>query len=189
MNTYELLEQDRYWRTRDGLPILLTHMGPDHRRNTLNYLRRNASFTRRAYDWCVIFNRAEDDDQPHMDIRPQALDSGAEDWINARPFMIELQRLVTIDQSVILDSEPVLAEIGISCHELTEHEWVDETHEHPRYGYVVPAVLSDQVLQVYMSNAGATYRPPNARLQLALDRWQVAIEAARRSYAYTLEIE
>jgi len=100
MNTRQLLDQDEVWITNDRMPLLLIEMEPSHRRNTLRFLRRRAHYLMKAYVWCEIrevlrFGTPEDD---HDDAAGVGLLDDPEQWLERRPLIRELARLVHHDE-------------------------------------------------------------------------------------------
>lgn len=92
-----ILEQDEWWRTGDGMPIKLTTMDPEHRANTLAFLRRRAD-SLQIQHWWWLFGDAPDDvfDEAHR----LEIEEPAEEWLQRRPLVQELTRLVLLDGSV-----------------------------------------------------------------------------------------
>lgn len=116
MDTRQLLEQDQIWLTADRMPLLLTEMDAGHRRNTLAMLRRRAAYLMRAYDWCEqrTFLSAPDDVLAQYEAeRDRAVHEPASAWLERRPLIRELARLVA------LDGQPDVVDGEIVQHELT----------------------------------------------------------------------
>jgi hypothetical protein len=114
MNTYELFEQDKIWITADRMSILLVEMDAEHRRNTLAMLRRRAAYQMKQYNFCelqAVLRMAlrgmdlPDDSafDPEMALEP-------EEWLERRPLIIELARLVAKDE---LDANTVEGEVVV----------------------------------------------------------------------------
>lgn len=103
MDTRELLDQDKIWLTADRMPIALVEMDAQHRRNTLAMLRRRAEYLRRAYVWCALRARDLIPDREIYD------DPAA--WLERRPLVKELARLVDLDEHPTVDGELVMNEL------------------------------------------------------------------------------
>lgn len=116
MNTRDLLEQDEVWLTADRMPIQLADMDSGHRFNTLAFLRRRAAYLAKAYVYCEerIFLSAPDDVYEQWVVeRAQALVDGPEAWLERRPLVRELARLVALDgQPDVVDGEVVMTELS-----------------------------------------------------------------------------
>jgi hypothetical protein len=111
MNTYMLLRQSAVWQTRDGMPIPLDEMDPQHRANTLRFLRRRADYLRTAYYWVAgrIFAEAPDEVwAQHEQDMTLALEPPAAAWLETKPLIIELARLVRKDE---LDANSIDGEV------------------------------------------------------------------------------
>lgn len=113
MNTKQLLDQDRVWQTRDGMPIALEEMDPGHRANTLAFLRRRADYLAKAYAYCeavgVFFDAPDDVFDAWMAENERALRDGAQAWLERRPLVIALARLVGLDaRGPVVDGEVVV---------------------------------------------------------------------------------
>lgn len=203
MNTKQLLDQDVMWRTRDGMPIALAHMSQEHRRNTLEFLRRNASFTRRAYEWCELNEDAQTYfREPRLDVSaPRSISPSDLIWLERTPMVAELMRLIRADGAI--DTEAIMAEIGTSCHQAVEHAYTfDEVHEwdhtmetvrdrrmrvQPLAVHLVPDELRAsyaEALRLHMNNAGGIYAV-STPADSAVARRLAAMRAASRA----LEIE
>jgi hypothetical protein len=108
VRTNKLLDQDKVWVTRDGMPVTLEEMDPEHRKATLGFLRRRAVFLRRAYEFCEItdglYGRRD-----HFDMGPEELDDDPTEWLERRPLVKELARLVRAEGAI--DAEVVDAEV------------------------------------------------------------------------------
>jgi len=116
MNTKQLLDQDEIWRTRDGMPIRLVDMDPDHRRSTLAFLRRRAAYLRNAYFFCEMAERLGWAwAQSHvleelLTDYERSLTDHPEHWLERRPLVIALARLVAEDEHAenVVDGEVVV---------------------------------------------------------------------------------
>lgn len=119
MNTRELLDQNTIWITADRMPIKLVDMDPDHRRNTLAMLRRKAAYQMKAYLFCEIRDLQRFGGPPdgYDETDYGMITDSPEAWIERRPLVIELARLVRKDQ---LDSNTVDGEVVPTRQEL-EH--------------------------------------------------------------------
>lgn len=91
-----ILGQSEWWRTADGMPIKLTTMEPEHRRNTLAFLRRRSE-SLRTHHWWLLFGEAPDD---VVDDAERMLEEPAEQWLERLPLIQELARLIRLDESV-----------------------------------------------------------------------------------------
>lgn len=105
MKTNKLLDQDRVWITQDQMPLMLEEMDSEHRRNTLAFLRRRATYLMKAYFWCEIR------DLERFGAPPDGCDDIAElydnpvEWLERRPLIQALARLVRNDDAI--DAEVV----------------------------------------------------------------------------------
>lgn len=123
MNTKQLLDQDELWQTRDGMPMSLEEMDPGHRSATLAFLRRRAAYLERAYAFCEVRALLDSHPAPYhrmlaarqlMAERERALSDGPEAWLERRPLIITLARLVaedaregnTVDGEVVVRALP-----------------------------------------------------------------------------------
>lgn len=115
MNTKQLLDQDQIWRTRDGMPIPLTRMDPGHRAATLAFLRRRAHYLAEAYAFCEMRTFADAPDEVFNDWmahNERAIKDGAQAWLERRPLVIALARLVAEDErGPVVDGEVVVHEL------------------------------------------------------------------------------
>lgn len=98
MTITELLFQDEWWQCQDGMPIRLVEMEPSHRFNTLAWLWRRARVLYRHYLWHT---------QTHATMRAldaagadEAIMEAPEKWLGRQPLIVELVRLVKIDDSI-----------------------------------------------------------------------------------------
>jgi hypothetical protein len=90
-----LLSQDRVW-IEDGKLIPLKELQPQHRRNLIAYLERNAEKLKWSFELAMLSGL-----QPSGDMACDAFDSEMEklertsgiDWLNGLPLMIELRRI------------------------------------------------------------------------------------------------
>ena len=108
MDAKALLDQDRIWITNDRMPLPLTEMDPSHRRNTLAFLRRRARYLMRAYVWCEIRGVMQFGAPPDDDGFENAVYDDPAQWLERRPLVIELARLVRRDE---LDANTVEGEV------------------------------------------------------------------------------
>lgn len=103
MTITELLLQDEWWQCQDGMPIRLVEMEPSHRFNTLAWLWRRSRMLFRHYLWHLA---TKDPDRALESARSHsALMEAPEKWLARQPLIVELVRLVKIDDSI--DSEVV----------------------------------------------------------------------------------
>lgn len=97
------LHQDQVWITKDGHELRLADMEPRHRRNVLAMLRRNAA--RLKYE--AMFRMAVGP-RPRGDAACDAFDDAFAiqleqldgEWLERRPLVVELARLVAEDEAV-----------------------------------------------------------------------------------------
>jgi len=96
------LMQDQMWTTREGVTLRLEDMTPDHRRNTLCWLRRHAAGLKFHYELSIIMSPM----QPSGDMACDAFDAGLREleeepdaqWLNTTPLVLRLTGLVAADQ-------------------------------------------------------------------------------------------
>jgi hypothetical protein len=116
VNTKQLLDQDKIWQTRDGMPIPLERMDPGHRSATLAFLRRRADYLAEAYAFCELRTFANAPDEVFTDWISQnerALKDGAQAWLERRPLIQRLVQLVAEDQrGPVVDGEVVVRELN-----------------------------------------------------------------------------
>lgn len=96
MRTNQLLDQNEIWITADRMPVKLIEMDASHRSATLAWLRRRPGYLRRAYDWCELDDLERGG--VHFDMDPLALTDEHRAWLERRPLVVELARLVEIDR-------------------------------------------------------------------------------------------
>jgi len=98
MTITELLLQTEWWQCQDGMPIRLEDMEPSHRFNTLAWLLRRSRMLFRHYLWHVACNTPE-----RALATAEANDvlmETTERWLSRQPLVIELVRLIKIDDSI-----------------------------------------------------------------------------------------
>jgi len=98
MTITELLQQTEWWQCQDGMPIRLVDMEPSHRFNTLSFLWRRARNLYSHYCWhltCTAPERALDAAEVN-----DALMEAPQTWLGRQPLIVELVRLVKIDDSI-----------------------------------------------------------------------------------------
>jgi hypothetical protein len=98
VNTRQLLDQDRVWITNDRMPLTLDEMEPSHRRNTLRYLRRRAAYLMKAYVFCEIREVLQFGGPPDDEDNVNELFDDPTNWLERRPLVRELDRLVRKDE-------------------------------------------------------------------------------------------
>lgn len=91
-----MLAQAEWWRTGDGMPIRLTTMESSHRFHTLAFLRRRARSLRVHYWWMQF---GETPDYPLL-AEKRMIAEPPEAWLERQPLVVELARLVRMDDSV-----------------------------------------------------------------------------------------
>lgn len=114
VNIVQILEQTEVWVARGGIKIPLARMDAEHRRNTLEMLRRRADYQRSMYYLTQEQTYANAPDDVYCVFEQEmamALDDRAIDWLERRPLVKELMRLVKLDESNsphIVDGEVVV---------------------------------------------------------------------------------
>lgn len=98
------LDQDELWRTSDGRELLLEDMDPDHLRNVLAMLVRNAESLKAAAEWAILLGP-----QPDGDMACDAFDAMSDEvfeataprWLNSKPLVIRLRAMVVADEAPV----------------------------------------------------------------------------------------
>ena len=93
----DMLDQDQWWRTRDGATMRLEDMEPEHRANLIKLLRRRAV----SYHDAAAFRLACWADGEHGDAAHDALESAMREaeqerptrWLEEQPLMRRLRQL------------------------------------------------------------------------------------------------
>lgn len=111
MNIVELFEQDRIWITKDQIELELTEMDAHHRAATLAMLRRRAEYDLKMY--LKVLQRMALTGNLHVsaqagEVTQLTMSVTAEDWLENRPLVKELARLVRKDE---LDENTVEGEV------------------------------------------------------------------------------
>jgi hypothetical protein len=106
MDTQQLLDQHLVWMTADRRLIPFVEMDATHRRDTLAMLRRRAAYIMGGYIWCQ--QRSE---HYHPLSLVGELTDEASEWLERRPLVTELARLVAIDDREAAHGAAIDAEI------------------------------------------------------------------------------
>lgn len=138
MSTRQLFDQNVFWIAAGGVKLRLTQMDATHRANTLALLRRRAEYNHMMYhiEEETEFLNAPDDVYDEW-LRQSALSLRDDpvEWLERRPLVIELARLVKLDQdeAITVDGEvvPQKLEIGNALHALIEARVCMKAHEYP----------------------------------------------------------
>lgn len=110
-----MLKQRVWWRPKDSEPARLVDLAPSHRAHLLAFLRRNAAHYKDASEWGLINSI---DGSHHGDVAGDALDSmvdelmgtSPQDWIEQRPLVKRLRKLVKNDEKATVGPTASLAE-------------------------------------------------------------------------------
>jgi hypothetical protein len=133
MDTQVLLDQDVYWITADRLRIRLIEMDEHHRAATLAMLRRRAEYQRKIYYMVLgqkIYGDAPDEVMAELEAdTDRALEMTAEAWLESRPLIIALARLVhedeqranTVDGEVLAEDQGELSPVRRELPRGTSH--------------------------------------------------------------------
>lgn len=143
MNIVQLFEQNKVWVTAYRIPLRLTEMDAEHRANTLAMLRRRAAYQMMMYFRVkerneilrmLRFGGPDDDGMGDM-FDQRALEEDPKAWLERRPLVMELARLVKLDEDAAntVDGEIVgeKVEIGDALRMLAEAHVCMNAHEYP----------------------------------------------------------
>jgi hypothetical protein len=107
-----LLEQRTWWRPKGAEPALLTALAPSHRAHLLAFLRRNAALYKRV-DELAFIRTTTGPSGPQGDMSrdtvdremTELLDTTPQVWIEQRPLVKRLRRLVRRDEKAAEGTE------------------------------------------------------------------------------------
>ena len=138
MNLVSLLDQNEIWQTADRVVIRLTEMDPTHRRNTLALLRRRAQYNHMMYhrvEEQIMLSAPDDVYNEWWSTSSKSLMDDPAAWLERRPLVIELARLVRLDEDAAITADgeivPDKFEIGTALHALAEWSVCRFAHEYP----------------------------------------------------------
>lgn len=95
----DTLEQTEMWYGQDGLPYKLTEMEQSHRVNVVNFLRRRAGQLQ-YHSWRLELHYMRNAPDDVADAWGRELPNSSEEWLENRPLMQELTRLIKLHDSI-----------------------------------------------------------------------------------------
>lgn len=119
MTITELLLQTEWWQCQDGMPIRLEDMEPSHRYNTLAWLFRRSRMLYRHYLWHFAGTEIE-----KLSVRMHnELTQTTDKWLAQQPLVIELVRMIRIDDSmegeVVAEHTELMEKLALSPSDMS----------------------------------------------------------------------
>jgi hypothetical protein len=87
------------WYGQDGLPYKLVEMEQSHRINVVGFLRRRAA-SLQVHSWRLEAHYMRNAPDDVVDSWSREIPNSPEEWIEERPLMIELNRLIKLYDSI-----------------------------------------------------------------------------------------
>jgi hypothetical protein len=104
---FDTLEQDEMWYGQDGYPYVVDEMETSHIRNLIGFLQRRADNIYKRHQWheARLMESAPDDVfDGWMAEQRRAIPSDPLEWLNRRPLMQKLERVLRLRESIEPDS-------------------------------------------------------------------------------------